>query len=215
MHSYAGTAPSAYLVDGHGRIVTDGYGQCWRTGYWTAALGAGACGATPVAAKAPAPVAVKAAKPVSAAPATAPSAKPIAPMAKPLFKRITLQTSALFGFNRSAIRPGARASLNKVVAAMRKYPQIERIRISGYTDRIGSEAYNARLSKARADAVKRYLVRHGVAADRIETRAMGASAPVVSCRGIKGPANHRNKPLVACLRPNRRVVIEIVRQARS
>ncbi|MDA8093787.1 MAG: OmpA family protein [Betaproteobacteria bacterium] len=215
MHSYAGTAPSAYLVDGNGRIVTDGYGQCWRTGYWTEALGSGACEPTPVAAKAPAPVAVKAAKTMSPAPATAPSAAVGAPLAKPLFKKLTLQASALFGFNRSAIRPAARASLNRVVAAMRKYPQIERIRISGYTDRIGSGAYNARLSRERADAVERYLVRHGVAANRIETRAMGAASPVVSCRSIKGPVNHRNKALVACLRPNRRVVIEIVRQAHS
>jgi len=60
---------------------------------------------------------------------------------------------------------------------MTDYPKL-RIRITGHTDNVGDRDSNAKLSQARADAVKQYLVDKGVAADRIETRGAGPDEPI-------------------------------------
>jgi OmpA-OmpF porin, OOP family len=54
------------------------------------------------------------------------------------------------------------------------------IEIRGHTDFVGSDEYNVALSDARARAVKKYLVDHGVGALRITTRGMGKSHPIAS-----------------------------------
>ena len=97
----------------------------------------------------------------------------------------------------------------EVVGKMKQYPQIERVLVTGHADRIGSDTYNLQLSQRRADAVKDYLVEQGVEPARIETASKGESEPVVSCDAVKGKANGRNRELIECLKPNRRVVVEI------
>jgi len=81
--------------------------------------------------------------------------------------------------------------------------------VTGHADRIGTDAYNQKLSQRRADAVKDYLVGQGVEDKRIETAAKGESEPVVSCDNVKGKVSGKNKNLVECLQPNRRVVVEV------
>ena len=97
----------------------------------------------------------------------------------------------------------------EVVAKMKQYPEVEVVLVTGHADRIGKEAYNQKLSERRADAVKSYLVSQGVDAKRIETAAKGESEPVVSCSDIKGKESGKNKKLVECLQPNRRVMVEV------
>ena len=92
---------------------------------------------------------------------------------------------------------------------MKEYPQVEVVLVTGHTDRIGTDAYNQKLSQRRADAVKSYLVAQGVENNRIETAAKGESDPVVSCDDVKGKASGKNKKLVECLQPNRRVMVEV------
>ena len=60
---------------------------------------------------------------------------------------------------------------------MKKHPN-KRIRVEGHTDSQGSETYNKTLSFKRAQAVKRYLVSQGIAAQRIEVMGYGESQPV-------------------------------------
>ena len=74
--------------------------------------------------------------------------------------------------------------------------------IQGYADRRGSVEYNAELSLRRADRVRGWLVERGVAAERLQVAAHGASAPV---EAGDGEANHEQ---------NRRVVFRVL-QARS
>ncbi|MFN3398689.1 MAG: OmpA family protein, partial [Sulfurimicrobium sp.] len=59
------------------------------------------------------------------------------------------------------------------------------------------------------DAVKAYLTGQGVENNRIETAAKGEADPVVSCDNIKGKVSGKNRKLVECLQPNRRVVVEV------
>jgi len=92
---------------------------------------------------------------------------------------------------------------------MKEYPQDEVVLLIGHADRIGSEAYNQKLSQRRADAVRAYLIDQGIEAKRIETAAKGESEPVVSCDNVKGMVNSKNRKLVVCLQPNRRVEVDV------
>jgi OOP family OmpA-OmpF porin len=73
---------------------------------------------------------------------------------------------------------------------------------SPVTDRLGSDAYNQKLSVARADAVQDYLVFKGIPKDKIETIGWARSSP--SCNAIRRIA----RELIACLAPNRRVEVQ-------
>ncbi|MEO8164934.1 MAG: OmpA family protein, partial [Betaproteobacteria bacterium] len=72
-------------------------------------------------------------------------------------------------------------------------------------DRIGTEVYNKKLSKRRADSVSAYLTSKGVSADRIRMEAHGEAEPVTgdSCN------KQRGKKLIACLEPDRRVEVSV------
>ena len=87
--------------------------------------------------------------------------------------------------------------------------KLELVLVTGHTDRIGSQAYNQKLSERRADAVRDYLVSKGVAKDKIETLGMGKTQPVpgVTC------SMTAMKELIACLAPNRRVEVEVKGEA--
>jgi OOP family OmpA-OmpF porin len=81
--------------------------------------------------------------------------------------------------------------------------------VTGHTDRIGSEAYNMKLSQRRADAVRDYLVSKGVDKAKVETIAMGPKQPVVQCD------QKNRKELIACLQPNRRVEVQAKGEAKK
>ena len=98
---------------------------------------------------------------------------------------------------------------DEVVGKMKQYPQVEVVLVTGHADRIGTETYNQKLSQRRADAVKAYLVEQGIDAKRVETDAKGESEPVVSCDDVKGKVSGKNRKLVECLQPNRRVMVEV------
>ncbi len=82
---------------------------------------------------------------------------------------------------------------------------IASVTIVGYTDRIGSTAYNQKLSEQRANSVKEYLVAKGVSASRLNAVGKGEADPVVECKDTK-----KRPDLIKCLEPNRRVEIEPV-----
>ncbi|MHB1292567.1 MAG: OmpA family protein [Sulfuricella sp.] len=196
-------AKEGYLIDTRGNVVRNNYNECWRTGYWTPAMAIAECD----------PDLVKKDEPKMAeakTPAAAPAAAPVVGPEKAAFVPITLQAETLFDFDKSVIHADGKKQLdNEVVGKMKQYPQVEVVLVTGHADRIGTDAYNQKLSQRRADAVKDYLVAQGVENNRIETAAKGESEPVVSCDGVKGKVSGKNKKLVECLQPNRRVMVEV------
>lgn len=187
-----------YLIDTRSNVVKNNYNECWKTGYWTPAMAIAECDPDLVKKK-------EEPKKAEAAPVVA----PVGPE-KPAFEKITLQAETLFDFDKSVVRADGKKKLDdEVVGKMKQYPQVEVVLVTGHADRIGKEAYNQKLSERRAAAVKDYLVSQGVEANRIETAAKGEAEPVVSCSEIKGKESRKNKKLVECLQPNRRVVVEV------
>jgi OOP family OmpA-OmpF porin len=102
----------------------------------------------------------------------------------------------LFQFNRSDLTKAAQRFLDELAISLIKRDDVERIRIFGHTDSIGSRAYNQRLSKARATSVMRYL------------KGKGVTLPMsVAGHGETKPAGSNKTP--AGRQRNRRVEIEL------
>jgi len=155
------------------------------------------CAATPEPAPPPPPP----------APAPRPAAPPPPPAPAPKAEKITTASTVNFDFDRYVIRPDARSKLDDLVGKLRSV-NLEVIIAVGHADRIGSDAYNMKLSVRRADSVKAYLVSKGIAASRIYSEGKGERQPVKECKGDK-----KTKELIACLEPNRRVESEAVGSA--
>lgn len=137
-----------------------------------------------------------------------PAAKP-APIPAPEYEKISLSADVLFKFDRyreKDMLPGGRAKLNDVADRINNYIKdtVESIALTGHTDRLGSDAYNQRLSERRAKTVKNYLVKKGVDGGKITDEGRGEREQVVQCKG-----NKATKKLIRCLQPNRRVDVEI------
>ena len=126
----------------------------------------------------------------------APPQPPVAqlpPVAPPLQKKIVLR-NVLFDFDRSDIRPDSAPVLDEAVALLKEAGNITII-AEGHTDSIGTEAYNLKLSLRRANAVRQYLIDHGIAADRIRAEGLGESRPVASNATAEGRAQNRRVEL--------------------
>src|SRR5689334_15161244 len=154
------------------------------------------CASTPAPTPTPAP-----------APAPAPQSLPAAPPAAPKPPqpgKVTTASTVNFDFDRYVIRPDARTKLDDLVGKLRNVT-LEVVIAVGHADRLGSDAYNMKLSVRRADSVKAYLVSKGIAASRVYTEGKGERQPIKECKG-----DAKTKALIACLELNRRVELEAV-----
>lgn len=149
---------------------------------------------------APAPVAP------TPAPAPAPRPEPTPPPA-PEPVNVTLESDVLFGFDDSTVTASGRQELDALIRQINDL-DYEAAIVVGHTDRIGSREYNLDLSQRRADAVRNYLIQGGVPANTITARGVAndeATIPASECRNLGGG----NAATIACLAPDRRVVVEI------
>lgn len=89
-----------------------------------------------------------------------------------------------------ALLPTSTVELNKLVAFMKSTPDM-RIEVGGHTDSVGEDAANQLLSEQRANAVRSYLMEHGIAAARVEAMGYGEAKPVASNETPEGRAQNR------------------------
>ena len=164
--------------------------------------------------KSPPPQRVYAPEPVAVVVAPEPApvivAPPPPPAAAPMpvrLRQVTFSADSLFDFDKSEVKPTGRQHLDKFASELRD-TNYSTIIVTGHTDRLGSRAYNHKLAKRRAEAVKVYMVQGtGLPADKVQTREVEESQPVTKpgdCVGKKA-----TKKLIACLQPDRRVEIEV------
>ena len=108
-----------------------------------------------------------------------------------------------FGFNDASLTDTAMAQLEH--EGLPKMVELREMRyiVQGHADRLGSAAYNQRLSERRAAAVRDYLVARGVAPQLIESSGAGSTMPRTDC------PQKKRRALVECLAPDRRVTVAI------
>jgi outer membrane protein OmpA-like peptidoglycan-associated protein len=91
---------------------------------------------------------------------------------------IKISKQVQFKFDSDEILPESDLILGAVVAILNEHPEITRVRIEGHTDDRGTDAYNMRLSDRRAASVVKWLVKHGVAKQRLTSKGFGRSRPL-------------------------------------
>ena len=101
----------------------------------------------------------------------------------------------LFASGKSDLTESAGANVDKLAAFLGEYGD-RTVLIEGHTDSVGSEASNHFLSQRRAESVKRYLVRHGVQADRLTALGMGQGSPVASNETAAGRRQNRRVEVI-------------------
>ena len=154
-----------------------------------------------VVAAAPAPVAVVVTAPPPPAPVVV-----VAPVAVAL-RKVSFSADSLFDFDRSVVKPSGKLALDNFAAEL-KGVQYDTILVTGHTDRIGSHAYNQKLSSRRAEAVSGYLAgAAGIPASKIEARGVDGSLPMTKPGECVG--NKATPQLIACLQPDRRVEVQV------
>lgn len=104
--------------------------------------------------------------------------------------RISVSSEASFAFDRAEIKPEFKPTLNKVAGVLRDDPNV-RISIIGFTDSIGTEEYNLRLSMRRAQATADYLISQGVSPSQILAKGLGEAEPRASNETEAGRAQNR------------------------
>jgi outer membrane protein OmpA-like peptidoglycan-associated protein len=108
---------------------------------------------------------------------------------------IVSMSDVLFDTGMYSLKPGAREKLAKVAGILIAYPSLD-IQVGGYTDNVGGDELNQRLSENRAGAVRDYLVGAGVATDSVTAKGFGNSEPVASNDNSAGRQENRRVELV-------------------
>jgi len=109
---------------------------------------------------------------------------------------ITLSGQVLFVTGKSELLPAARDQLDQVAKALKDQGDLKPMVVEGYTDSVGSDTNNLKLSKDRAEAVRSYLLTKGVPADKITAVGKGKANPVASNDTPDGRANNRRVEIV-------------------
>ena len=122
-------------------------------------------------------------------------------------EKFTLSSDATFAFNQSDVSSISASGMKQMTELAGKIVDrgvaVSHVHVVGYTDRLGSDAYNQSLSEKRADTVMRVLKENGVSADMLDAKGRGESDPVTTCD------EPSRASLIACLAPNRRVEVTV------
>jgi OOP family OmpA-OmpF porin len=124
----------------------------------------------------------------------------------PVPREYALETDALFEFGKAEIRASGFNAIEALVQRLRQdFSSVERVRVVGYTDPIGSPAFNRKLSQERADVVARQISSRNLHVERgIQAEGRGSiELAKTGCRNTPTPENK------LCHAPNRRVMVVI------
>jgi peptidoglycan-associated lipoprotein len=145
--------------------------------------------------------------PTSAAPPPPPVAQAAPPRSQPAPPPAEVSTAPLpgserdfvvnvgdrvyFDFDMYNIRSDAAPLLDAQATWLKRYPAVQ-VRIEGNADERGTQEYNLALGARRANAVREYLLAHGVAGSRITTVSYGKEKPIDPGTGEQAEAHNRN-----------------------
>jgi outer membrane protein OmpA-like peptidoglycan-associated protein len=108
---------------------------------------------------------------------------------------IVNMSDVLFAFNKYELKPDAQVKLAKVSGILVTYPNLT-LQVEGYTDSVGTDEYNLRLSQQRATAVQAFLISQGVQPGSISSQGYGKADPVADNGTNSGRAENRRVELV-------------------
>jgi len=126
---------------------------------------------------------------------TVTTAPPPPPPPAPVAKKKLVLRGVNFDFDKATLQPAGVPILQEAAKILNDNPGVS-VEVQGYTDSIGTDAYNLRLSQRRANTVKNFLVKQGVSSSRLTTKGYGESNPVASNETAEGRAQNRRVELV-------------------
>jgi outer membrane protein OmpA-like peptidoglycan-associated protein len=104
--------------------------------------------------------------------------------------RIAIKQQVHFASAKWKVLPDSFPLLDQVALVLKDYPNMK-ISVEGHTDTVGAETMNMKLSQARAEDVRAYLIKKGVAEDRLEAIGFGPTKPIASNKTETGRAQNR------------------------
>jgi OOP family OmpA-OmpF porin len=136
---------------------------------------------------------------------------PPPPPPKPLARKFDLRTDGTFEFNKAVLTPDGKKQVDDIVTAMRKESTtVTSAEVIGHADPIGSDKYNQKLSEARANAIRDYMVSQGVPAGAIRVEGRGETQLKVTEADCKAKGQAKTRAArIKCFEPNRRVEVTV------
>ena len=122
-------------------------------------------------------------------------------------QQFDLSADGVFAFNKADLTnltASGKSRLQEIARQLGQMGAIESIQITGYTDPLGSAAYNSMLSEQRARTVRQYLETLGIPAGVMIARGAGETTMFAQCDKRMAKAT-----LITCLAPNRRVTLKV------
>jgi peptidoglycan-associated lipoprotein len=175
-------------------VTTLNFGSALRlTLVATAALSVAACASKPKPTYPTAPPVAQRPEPPSA-PTAPPPNQPVTENALPGSERdfvINVGDRVYFDFDKYDVRSDATPLLDAQAGWLKRYPAVQ-VRIEGNCDERGTREYNLALGARRANAVREYLVSHGIGPARITTVSYGKEKPIDSGSGDEADQHNRN-----------------------
>ena len=106
-------------------------------------------------------------------------------------EKLELNDKIYFAFDKATVLGRSFTLLDQIAKIITQHPEIAAISIEGHTDNVGSATYNRRLSQARAESVRAYLIEKGVAEQRVVAKGFGPDRPTASNDTAEGREKNR------------------------